>query len=351
MTYIIKPVNHHPNLEKNQLGLTRRDYEGTVSTLCAGCGHDSISAAVIEACYDLSLSSDQIAKLSGIGCSSKSPSYFLNQAHGFNSVHGRMPSVATGANLGNQNLLYLGVSGDGDTASIGIGQFMHAARRQLNITYLVENNGTYGLTKGQFSATNDLESKSKYGEDNLFAPIDLPAMAIQLGAGFVGRSFSGDKEQLVPLLKAAMKYKGFALIDIISPCVTFNNHNGSTKSYDHIREHNLSMSNLDFVPIGEEITTQYDKGSQIDVPLHGGALLSLQKLDDSYDPLDKGKAILRLHEAEKEGKVLTGLLYVNPDAKDHTEILNIADTPLNQLSEKELCPGSNSLASINSSLN
>jgi 2-oxoglutarate ferredoxin oxidoreductase subunit beta len=351
MTYIIKPANHHPNLEKNELGLTRRDYEGTISTLCAGCGHDSISAAVIEACYDLSLSSDQIAKLSGIGCSSKSPSYFLSQAHGFNSVHGRMPSVATGANLGNQDLLYLGVSGDGDTASIGIGQFMHAARRQLNITYLVENNGTYGLTKGQFSATNDLESKSKYGEDNLFAPIDLPAMAIQLGAGFVGRSFSGDKEQLVPLLKAAMKYKGFALIDIISPCVTFNNHNGSTKSYDHIREHNLSVSNLDFVPLGEEIKTQYDKGSQIDVPLHDGALLSLEKLDDRYDPLDKGNAILRLNEAEKEGRVLTGLLYVNPDLKDHAEVLNIADTPLNQLSEKELCPGSESLASVNSSLN
>ena len=241
MTYIVKPVNHHPNLEKNSLGLTRRDYEGTISTLCAGCGHDSISAAVIEACYDLSLASDQIAKLSGIGCSSKSPSYFLNQAHGFNSVHGRMPSVATGANLGNQDLLYLGVSGDGDTAGIGIGQFMHAARRQLNITYIVENNGTYGLTKGQFSATNDQGSKSKYGEENVLAPIDLAAMAIQLGAGFVGRSFSGDKDQLVPLLKAAMKFKGFSLIDIISPCVTFNNHAGSTKSYDHIREHNCLL--------------------------------------------------------------------------------------------------------------
>ena len=351
MTYIIKPANHHPRLEKNELGLTRRDYEGSISTLCAGCGHDSISAAIIEACYELNLSSDQIAKLSGIGCSSKSPSYFLNQAHGFNSVHGRMPSVATGANLGNQDLLYLGVSGDGDTASIGIGQFMHAARRQLNITYIVENNGTYGLTKGQFSATNDLESKSKYGEDNLFAPIDLPAMAIQLGAGFVGRSFSGDKEQLVPLLMAAMNYKGFALLDIISPCVTFNNHNGSTKSYDHIREHNLSVSNLDFVPLGEEITVQNEKGSQIDVPLHDGALLSLEKLDSKYDPLDKGGAIYRLNEAEKEGKILTGLLYVNPDLKDHAEILNIADTPLNQLSEKELCPGSKNLASINSSLN
>ena len=350
MTYILKPVNHHPNLEKNKLGLTRRDYEGTISTLCAGCGHDSISAAIIEACYDLSLSSDQIAKLSGIGCSSKSPSYFLNQAHAFNSVHGRMPSVATGANLGNQNLLYLGVSGDGDTASIGIGQFMHAARRQLNITYIVENNGTYGLTKGQFSATNDQESKSKYGEDNLFAPIDLAAMAIQLGAGFVGRSFSGDRNQLVPLIKAAIKFKGFALLDVISPCVAFNNHDGSTKSYDHIREHNLSVSNLDFVPLGKEIKADYKEGEQIDVPLHDGALLSLEKLSKDYDPLDKKQAMMKLNEAEKEGKVLTGLLYINPEVKDHTEILNISDTPLNQLSEKELCPGSKNLDSVNSSL-
>ena len=351
MTYIVKPINHHPNLEKNALGLTRRDYEGTISTLCAGCGHDSISAAVIEACYDLSLASDQIAKLSGIGCSSKSPSYFLNQAHGFNSVHGRMPSVATGANLGNQDLLYLGVSGDGDTAGIGIGQFMHAARRQLNITYIVENNGTYGLTKGQFSATNDQGSKSKYGEENVLAPIDLAAMAIQLGAGFVGRSFSGDKDQLVPLLKAAMKFKGFSLIDIISPCVTFNNHVGSTKSYDHIREHNESVSSLDFVPIGQEIKTSYNEGSKVDVPLHDGAILTLEKLSKKYNPLDKGLAVQSLNEAEKNGKVLTGLLYINPEIKDHAEILNIADTPLNQFSDKELCPGSNKLAKVNASLN
>ena len=350
MTYIVKPVNHHPNLEKNALGLTRRDYEGTISTLCAGCGHDSISAAVIEACYDLSLASDQIAKLSGIGCSSKSPSYFLNQAHGFNSVHGRMPSVATGANLGNQDLLYLGVSGDGDTAGIGIGQFMHAARRQLNITYIVENNGTYGLTKGQFSATNDQGSKSKYGEENVLAPIDLAAMAIQLGAGFVGRSFSGDKDQLVPLLKAAMKFKGFSLIDIISPCVTFNNHVGSTKSYDHIREHNESVSSLDFVPIGQEIKTSYNEGSKVDVPLHDGAILTLEKLSKKYNPLDKGLAVQSLNEAEKNGKVLTGLLYINPEIKDHAEILNISNTPLIQFSDKDLCPGSNELAKVNASL-
>jgi len=262
-----------------------------------------------------------------------------------------MPSVATGANLGNQDLLYLGVSGDGDTAGIGIGQFMHAARRQLNITYIVENNGTYGLTKGQFSATNDQGSKSKYGEENILAPIDLAAMAIQLGAGFVGRSFSGDKDQLVPLLKAAMKFKGFSLIDIISPCVTFNNHAGSTKSYDHIREHNESVSSLDFVPIGQEIKTSYKEGSKVDVPLHDGAILTLEKLSKKYDPLDKGLAVQSLNEAEKNGKVLTGLLYINPEVKDHAEILNIADTPLNQFSDQELCPGSDKLNKVNSSLN
>ena len=234
MTYIKKPLNHHPNLEINDLGLTRRDYEGQVSSLCAGCGHDSISAAIIEACFQLSLSSHQIAKLSGIGCSSKAPAYFLNQSHGFNSVHGRMPSIATGASLANHELTYLGVSGDGDTASIGIGQFVHAVRRQLNVVYIIENNGTYGLTKGQFSATNDLESKGKYGDDNLFPAIDLVGMAIHLGASFVARSFSGDKDQLIPLMKAAFKHKGFALIDVISPCVTFNNHQNSTKSYDYI---------------------------------------------------------------------------------------------------------------------
>ena len=222
MTYIVKPKNHHPLLEKNKLGLTRRDYEGAVSTLCAGCGHDSVSSAIVEACFQLSIESYKVAKLSGIGCSSKAPAYFLNQSHGFNSVHGRMPSIATGAAMANHELTYLGISGDGDTASIGVGQFVHCARRQLNMTYIVENNGTYGLTKGQFSATNDLESKSKYGDDNLFPSIDLPTMAIQLGASFVARSFSGDREQLVPLLKAALSHKGFSFLDIISPCVTFN---------------------------------------------------------------------------------------------------------------------------------
>ena len=350
MTYIVKPTNHHPNLETNDLGLTRRDYEGSISSLCAGCGHDSISAAILEACFQLNLSAHQIAKLSGIGCSSKAPAYFLNQSHGFNSVHGRMPSVATGANLANPELLYLGVSGDGDTASIGIGQFIHAARRQLNIVYIVENNGTYGLTKGQFSATNDIESKSKYGEENLFSSLDLASMAIQAGASFVARSFSGDKNQLVPLLKAAMKHKGFCLLDIISPCVAFNNHNTSTKSYDHVREHNKSVSRTDFVPLGKEIKADYNEGEQIDISLHDGSTLTLEKLSKDYNPKDKTSAISLINSADKEGKVLTGLLYINPEAKDLEETLNLTKTPLNRLNQKELCPGNDNLIKINDSL-
>lgn len=350
MTYITKPLNHHPRLETNKLGLTRRDYEGAVSTLCAGCGHDSISAAIVEACFELSIESYKVAKLSGIGCSSKAPAYFLNQSHGFNSVHGRMPSIATGAAMANHELLYLGVSGDGDTASIGIGQFIHCARRQLNMTYFVENNGTYGLTKGQFSATNDLGSKSKYGEDNLFPAIDLPSMAIQLGASFVARSFSGDREQLVPLIKAAMSHKGFALLDVISPCVTFNNHNSSTKSYDYIREHNESLAKPDFVPLGKEIKASYDPGAVIDLSLHDGSTLSLEKLAEDYDPRDKITAIRMIQEAERDGKVLTGLLYADPDALDLKEILNVTDRPLNSLLEEDLCPGNKILDSINGSL-
>jgi|TARA_B110000444_G_scaffold257022_1_gene294624 2-oxoglutarate ferredoxin oxidoreductase subunit beta len=350
MTYITKPLNHHPRLETNKLGLTRRDYEGAVSTLCAGCGHDSISAAIVEACFELSIESYKVAKLSGIGCSSKAPAYFLNQSHGFNSVHGRMPSIATGAAMANHELLYLGVSGDGDTASIGIGQFIHCARRQLNMTYFVENNGTYGLTKGQFSATNDLGSKSKYGDDNLFPAIDLPSMAIQLGASFVARSFSGDREQLVPLIKAAMSHKGFALLDVISPCVTFNNHNSSTKSYDYIREHNESLAKPDFVPLGKEIKASYDPGAVIDLSLHDGSTLSLEKLAEDYDPRDKITAIRMIQEAERDGKVLTGLLYADPDALDLKEILNVTDRPLNSLLEEDLCPGNKILDSINGSL-
>ena len=349
MSYF-KPINKHPNLEKNKLGLTRRDYEGGVSTLCAGCGHDSISACIIEACFRLNIEAYKVAKLSGIGCSSKAPAYFLNQSHGFNSVHGRMPSVATGANCANGDLLYLGISGDGDSASIGIGQFIHAIRRQINMVYFVENNGTYGLTKGQFSATNDLESKNKYGEDNLFKPIDLASMAIQLGASYVARSFSGDRDQLIPLIKGAIQHKGFALLDIISPCVTFNNHDTSTKSYDYIRNHNEAVGKTDFVPLGEEITTSYASGSSVEVNLHDGSKISLEKVNSKFDPTDQGKSLSYIREKSEEGKLLTGLLYFDENSNDLHETLNLTKKPLNQLTQEELCPGEEILREINNGL-
>src|SRR5213082_2128056 len=261
MTYITKPKFHHPALPKNALGYTHRDYEGSVSTLCAGCGHDSISAAIIQACFELNIEPHRLAKLSGIGCSSKTPDYFLGQSHGFNTVHGRMPSVLTGANLANRELIYIGVSGDGDSASIGLGQFAHVMRRGVNMTYILENNGVYGLTKGQFSATADAGSKSKRGVVNADAPVDTVSLALIMGATFVARSFSGDKAQLIPLVKAAIAHEGAAFIDGISPCVAFNNHAGSTKSYDYVREHNEALNRIDFIEAREEITTQYDPGS------------------------------------------------------------------------------------------
>jgi len=347
MTYIVKPKNHHPNLERNELGLTRRDYEGPISTLCAGCGHDSISAAIVEACFELNVAAHQVAKLSGIGCSSKTPGYFLKQSHGFNSVHGRMPSIATGASLANHELTYLGVSGDGDTASIGIGQFVHAVRRQLNVIYIIENNGTYGLTKGQFSATNDLESKSKYGEDNLFPPIDLVGMALNLGASFVARSFSGDKEQLIPLMKAAFKHKGFALLDVISPCVTFNNHIQSTKSYQYFREHNEALGFLDVIPDKEEIKIQYDEGTTTEVEIHDGSKMILRKLDNNHNPYDKSNALSVLNGHQSDGSVVTGLIYLDKNEMDLHDTINTNHKPLNILSEKELCPGSSGLDFVN----
>ncbi|MDG2284835.1 MAG: 2-oxoacid:ferredoxin oxidoreductase subunit beta, partial [Alphaproteobacteria bacterium] len=296
MTYIAKPKFHHPNLPLNDLGLTRRDYEGSMSTLCAGCGHDSVSAALVEACFELNLPAHRVAKMSGIGCSSKTPTYFLSKSHGFNSVHGRMPSVATGANLANSSLKYIGVSGDGDTASIGFGQFAHAVRRQVDMLYIVENNGTYGLTKGQFSATNDRSSVGRKGQKNAFESIDLVAMAIQLGASFVARGFSGDKDQLVPLIKAALSHKGFAFIDVISPCVTFNNHTGSTKSFEFVRDHEHTVTGADYVPHREEITADYDEGSVIDVTLHDESSIRLRKLDASYDPSDQAAALQYMME-------------------------------------------------------
>ena len=294
MTYI-KPTFHHPDLEVNDLGYTKKDYESSLSTLCAGCGHDSISAAVVTACHELSIEPHKVAKVSGIGCSSKTPTYFLGNSHGFNSVHGRMPAVATGASAANRDLTYIGVSGDGDSASIGMGQFVHVVRRNLDMLYLVENNGCYGLTKGQDSATADVGSSSKAGSANVFEPIDLVSIALELGAGFVARSFSGDKEQLVPLIKAAISHRGFALIDVISPCVTFNNNPGSTKSYDYTREHMETTGKFDFVPMQEEITANYPPGSTREVTLHDGSSVHLHKMAHGLDPLDRYSAMSAVH--------------------------------------------------------
>src|SRR5579862_6062471 len=287
MTYVVKPKFHHPELPKNSLGYTHRDYEGKISTLCAGCGHDSITASIIEACFELSIEPHQVAKISGIGCSSKTPDYFLGNSHGFNSVHGRMPSVLTGANLANRDLLYMGVSGDGDSASIGLGQFAHSMRRGVNMVYIVMNNGVYGLTKGQFSATADKGSKSKRGVANSDESIDLVSLALQLGASFVARSFSGDKEQLVPLIKAAIEHKGAAFIDVVSPCVAFNNHSGSTKSFDYVREHNEAVNRLDFMTGRAPIKVDYAPGSVQVVEQHDGSRIALKKVSADYDPHDR----------------------------------------------------------------
>jgi 2-oxoglutarate/2-oxoacid ferredoxin oxidoreductase subunit beta len=350
MTYVVKPKFHHPALPKNALGYTHRDYEGSISTLCAGCGHDSISAALIEACFELAIEPHRVAKLSGIGCSSKTPTYFLGNSHGFNSVHGRMPSVLTGANLANRDLIYLGVSGDGDSASIGFGQFAHALRRGVNMVYIVENNGVYGLTKGQFSATADRGSKSKRGVINTDSSIDLVAIALQLGASFVARSFSGDKEQLVPLLKAAIEHQGAAFIDVISPCIAFNNHAGSTKSFDYVREHNEAVNRLDFFSGRAPIAVNYAPGSVEVVEQHDGSKLVLRKLDADHDVHDRLAAMNVLHAHAANGQIVTGLLYVDKDPEDLHHHLNTVDAALNTLSEKELCPGAAALEKINASL-
>jgi len=350
MTYITKPRLHHPLLTPNALGFTRRDYEGKVSTLCAGCGHDSISAALIQACYDLDLPPHRLAKLSGIGCSSKTPDYFLGNSHGFNSVHGRMPSVLTGANLANRDLIYLGVSGDGDSASIGLGQFAHSIRRGVNMTYIVENNGVYGLTKGQFSATSDVGSTSKRGAANLDQPIDLVGLALQLGASFVARGFSGDKRQLVPLIKAAILHKGAAFIDVISPCVQFNNHKGSTKSFDYVREHNAALNRLDVIEERDEILVDFEPGAVEIVTQHDGSVLKLRKLADDFDPTDRVSAITRLQTHQARGEIVTGLLFIDPRAADLHDHLGTVSTPLNQLGDAQLTPGAGALAAINESL-
>jgi len=350
MTYLAKPRLRHPTLATNQVGYTRRDYEGKISTLCAGCGHDSISAAIIEACWELDIEPHRVAKLSGIGCSSKTPDYFLGASHGFNTVHGRMPSVLTGANLANRDLLYLGVSGDGDSASIGLGQFAHAMRRGVRMAYIVENNGVYGLTKGQFSATADQGSRSKKGVVNSDSPVDLVAMALQLGASYVGRGFSGNKAQLVPLIKGAISHGGAAFIDVISPCVAFNNHPGSTKSYDYVREHNEAVSRIDFISGRDEITIDMGPGEVMDVRQHDGTLLRLRSLHPGYDPGDRQAAMAHMQRHQEMGEVVTGLLFVDPLASDLHTALNTSDRPLNALGPAELCPGAEALARLNASL-
>src|SRR6201998_2896935 len=347
MTYITKPKFHHPSLPKNELGFTHRDYEGAVSTLCAGCGHDSISGSIIEACFELSIAPHRGAKLSGIGCSSKTPTYFLGNSHGFNSVHGRMPSVLTGANLANRDLIYLGVSGDGDSASIGLGQFAHSLRRGVNMTYIVENNGVYGLTKGQFSATADPGSTSKRGAVKPHDPIDLVGLALQLGASFVARGFSGDKDQLVPLIKAAITHKGAAFIDVISPCVAFNNNPESTKSFDYVRAHNEAVNRLDVIVGRDEITADYAPGTVETILQHDGSVLRLRKLAVDYDPCDRISALPYLQQRHAAGEIVTGLLFVEPDSGDMHEFLDTVEAPLNGLGEAELCPGTEVLARFN----
>ena len=347
MSYLAKPKFRHKGLEQNALGFTHRDYEGAISTLCAGCGHDSISAALIQACFELDIEPHRVAKLSGIGCSSKTPDYLLGQSHGFNSVHGRMPSVLTGANLANRELIYLGISGDGDSASIGIGQFVHAVRRGVNMMYVCENNGVYGLTKGQFSATADTGSKSKPGGINADSPIDLVSLALIAGATFVARSFSGDKTQLVPLLKAGIAHKGAAVIDVVSPCIAFNNHAGSTKSFDFVRAHNEAVNRLDFLEGREAIKLDQAPGTVEDVVQHDGSVIRLHKIRDDYDPRDRVKAMDYLQQRHAAGEMVTGLLYLDPEPRDLHAGLNTVKAPLNRLDERALCPGAAALTALN----
>jgi 2-oxoglutarate/2-oxoacid ferredoxin oxidoreductase subunit beta len=346
MTYIAKPKVYHPSLQKNEIGLTRRDYEGAITTLCAGCGHDSITAAVIQAFWELSIPPHRVAKLSGIGCSSKTPAYFLREAHGFNGVHGRMPALATGANAANGDLVYIGVSGDGDSLSIGLGQMCHAVRRNVNMLYVLENNGVYGLTKGQFSASADKGSTAKKGEANTMEAIDSVLLALTLGATFVARSFSGDKAQLVPILKAGIAHRGFAFIDIISPCVTFNDHEGSTKSYAYTREHDVEIVQADFVPLRDEIAVDYPAGEVKSVMLHDGGWVRLRKLAQDYDPTDRDRAYSYIRERQRAGEIVTGLLYISPESRDMHQQSETVGRALTSVPYEQLCPGSAALAEL-----
>ena len=346
MTSISKPKVQHPSLQRNAVGLTKRDYEGVMSTLCAGCGHDSITAAIVQTFWELEIPPHRLAKLSGIGCSSKTTAYFVNQAHGFNAVHGRMPAVATGANAANRELYYIGISGDGDSLSIGLGQMCHAIRRNVRMLYVLENNGVYGLTKGQFSASADVGSKSKKGEPNVQPPIDPVLLALTLGATFVARSFSGDKAQLIPILKAGLRHGGFALVDVISPCVTFNDHEASTKSYLYTRQHYHEVASVDFVPLRREITAEQDDGDVRTVQMHDGSVIKFRKLSPDYNPTDREGAYRFVRQAQDRGEVVTGLLYIDETANDMHAVNNTIETPLVALPHEELCPGNAALQTL-----
>ncbi len=332
--------------KENRLGLKATDYHGGKSTLCAGCGHDAISNQIVRAFYEMNVKPESVAKFSGIGCSSKTPAYFLGRAHGFNAVHGRMPAVATGAILANHALLGIGVSGDGDTASIGLGQFMHMVRRNIPMIYIVENNGVYGLTKGQFSATADEGSKLKTGVLNDLPPMDLCALAVELGCGYVARGFAGDPKQMVNILKGAIAHDGLSVIDVISPCVTFNNHEGSTKGYQYSKEHDELLHQIGFVPAYEQIEVDYAPGEVREVTMHDGSRIILRKLEEDYDPSDAVQALQRLHKAATEGTMLTGLVYLRPEKKSFISLLNMTDRPLCTLGDTEMRPPREALDKI-----
>jgi 2-oxoglutarate/2-oxoacid ferredoxin oxidoreductase subunit beta len=339
-----------PGPKLNHIGLPVLEYRGGKSTLCAGCGHNAISERIIDAMFEMGVEPERVMKMSGIGCSSKSPAYFMSRSHSFNSVHGRMPSVSTGAILANHTMTTIGVSGDGDTASIGMGQFVHLLRRNLPMIYIIEDNGVYGLTKGQFSATADLGSKLKTGVINDLPPIDTCSLAIQLGATFVGRSFSGDKKQLLTMLKAAIAHKGTVMLDVISPCVTFNDHEGSTKSYKFMQEHDEPINELGFVPVFEDIEVEYDHGTTLDVKMHDGSSLRLRKIREDYDPTDKIASVRTLMEAHEKGEVLTGVFYVDTQKPTFTDLLNLVDQPLSSLPESVTRPSKETLDKVMASL-
>src|ERR1700688_855711 len=346
MPSIAKPVAINPSLRRNELGLNLRDYEGAMSTLCAGCGHDSITAAIVRALWELSVEPHMIAKMSGIGCSSKTPTYFVSGAHGFNSAHGRMAAIATGANAANRELTYIGISGDGDSLSIGLGHLCHAIRRNVNMLYVIENNGVYGLTKGQFSASADVGSKSKRGEANRMSPIDPVALGLSLGATFIARSFSGDKEQLVPIIKAGLAHRGFAIIDVISPCVTFNDHEGSTKSYKYTRQHERKLTESDFVPPATEILATIGQVGTTTGAMHDGSVVRFTGVPKDYDPTNRQRVTSYLQEHQEQGEVVTGLLYLDESVLDLHEMSNSPDGALSKIPYEKLCPGSAELAKL-----